>query len=169
MQAQFRVEAGPLLAVTILSASGVAVALFLQWAYAYAPCPWCTLQRLLYLLITLCALVGLALRRRQRGLACAAAGMVAVLALAGMAAALYQHRVAAVSDSCALTLADRLMGALLLPDLWPLMFEATARCDEANLPWLGLPFALWSLGLFAVLLLLALRAFRYRSPPMFLK
>jgi disulfide bond formation protein DsbB len=50
-----------------------------------------------------------------------------------------------------------------------MMFEATARCDEANLPWLGIPFALWSLGLFMVLLLIGLRAFRYRPPSMFLR
>jgi disulfide bond formation protein DsbB len=61
------------------------------------------------------------------------------------------------------------MGSFRLPELWPMMFEATARCDEANLPWLGIPFALWSLGLFMVLLLIGLRAFRYRPPSMFLR
>lgn len=168
MKAQLRVEAGPLIAVALLAIVGVLIALVLQHAHGYAPCPWCTLQRLIHLLIALLALVALALRR-QRRLACTLAAGVPLLALAGSAAALYQQLVAAASDSCALTLADRVMGALRLPDLWPMMFEATARCDEANLPWLGIPFALWSLGLFAVLLLTALRAFRYRPPSMFLR
>jgi disulfide bond formation protein DsbB len=67
----------------------------------------------------------------------------ALLSVAGVATAIYQHVVAARSDSCALTLADRVIGGLRLVEFWPAMFEATARCDEANLPWLGVPFALW--------------------------
>jgi disulfide bond formation protein DsbB len=168
MKAQLRVEAGPLTAVALLAVIGVLIALVLQHAYGYAPCPWCSLQRLIHLLIALLALVALALRR-QRRLASALAAGIPVLALAGSAAALHQHSVAAASDSCALTLADRVMGSFRLPELWPMMFEATARCDEANLPWLGIPFALWSLGLFMVLLLIGLRAFRYRPPSMFLR
>lgn len=49
------------------------------------------------------------------------------------------------------------------------MFEARARCDEANLPWLGVPFAIWSLTLFIALALLGLRVFRSRPPTLFLK
>jgi hypothetical protein len=40
------------------------------------------------------------------------------------------------------------------------MFEATARCDEADRPWLGLPFSLWGAALFVVLGVGALVALR---------
>ena len=84
----------------------------------------------------------------------------AVLSLSGVAVALYQHQVAAQSASCNLTLADRIISTLGLADIWPAMFEATARCDEADRPWLGLPFSLWGAALFAVLGVGALVALR---------
>jgi disulfide bond formation protein DsbB len=89
-----------------------------------------------------------------------ASALAAMLSLSGVAVALYQHQVAAQSASCNLTLADRIISTLGLADLWPAMFEATARCDEADRPWLGLPFSLWGAALFVVLGVGALVALR---------
>lgn len=163
-----RIARGPLVAVALLAFSAIGLALILQHAYGYAPCPWCTFQRLIFLLIGFLALVVLLFPRRARASVWIAA-WIPVLALGGAAAAWHQHTVAAQSDSCALTLADRVMGALGLPELWPAMFEATARCDEANLPWLAVPFAIWSLLLYLVLTLLGVWAFRSRPHTLFLK
>ena len=165
---RIRVVPIPLIAVAVLAFGAVALAWVLQHQFGYAPCPWCTFQRLLYLLIGALALLAAGVHRRGT-LAIALGASVPLLALGGVLAAWHQHTVAAQSDSCALTLADRVLGALNLPDLLPTMFEATARCDEANLPWLGVPFALWSLALFCILALLSLRAFRLRPHTLFLK
>jgi protein dithiol:quinone oxidoreductase len=67
---------------------------------------------------------------------------------AGIAAALWQHFVAAVSASCNLTLADRIMSASGLPGLLPGVFEARATCADAAVNLLGVPYEFWSLALF---------------------
>lgn len=163
-----RLDSRALSAVALLAFGAIALAVVLQHGFDYEPCPWCTLQRLIYLLIGLAAVLAMLLRR-SRAVALAIAAIVPVASIAGAFAAWHQHSVAALSDSCALTFADRFMGALWLPDLWPAMFEARARCDEANLPWLGVPFALWSLAMFVLLAGLGLRAFRARPTTLFLK
>jgi len=168
MPISLRVDARVLVAVAVMAFGAVALALLLQHGFGYEPCPWCTLQRLIYLLIGLAAAIALLLRGARR-FALAAAALVPLAAIAGAFSAWHQHTVSARSDSCALTFADRLMSALWLPELWPAMFEARARCDEANLPWLGVPFSLWSLAMFVALAVLGLRAFRSRPPTLFLK
>ncbi len=145
----------------LTGALGLLIAWVLQHAYGYAPCPWCTLQRLIVMLIVLLCLVGLLLPRE--GARQALAALAVLGALLGLSAALYQHFVAAKSASCNLTLADRILSALGLPDLWPAMFEASARCDEADLPWLGIPFSLWGALLFGALGLMAALALRRRT------
>ena len=134
----------PLLAAVGLVAAGALVlAAYLQHVRGFEPCPWCVLQRLLVLLVALAAGIGALLPMGAGQSRAASAVAAALLSVAGFATAIYQHVFAARSDSCALTLADRVIGGLRLAEFWPAMFEATARCDEANLPWLGVPFALW--------------------------
>jgi disulfide bond formation protein DsbB len=83
-----------------------------------------------------------------------------LLAAGGMAAALWQHFVAASSESCNLTWPDRLMAALKLDSLLPEVFQARASCAEAAVNLFGLPYEFWSLGLFALLAFAALRVMR---------
>lgn len=68
-----------------------------------------------------------------------------------MAAALWQHFVAARSDSCAVSLADRIVYGLHLDTLWPDVFFAGAGCANATANLLGVPFPLWSFGLFGLM------------------
>ena len=49
-------------AVPLLSFGAIAAALVSQHAFAMDPCPWCVLQRLVFIAIGLCALLGLAWR-----------------------------------------------------------------------------------------------------------
>ena len=71
-----------------------------------------------------------------------------VLAGAGLAAALWQHFVAAATSSCKLTLADRIVSGLGL-DAWaPEVFAPRASCADAAVDLLGLPYEFWSAGLF---------------------
>jgi len=130
-----------------LSLASVAAALLTQHVFNMQPCPWCVLQRLLFLLIAAVAVLGLAWRSRQ-GRRVAAAGL-ALLGALGAAAALWQHFVAAASASCAMSLADRLMGWTGLDRALPEVFAAYANCADAKAWLLGVPYEFYSLALFA--------------------
>jgi disulfide bond formation protein DsbB len=133
----------------VLSLAAVGVALVSQHVFDMQPCPWCVLQRLVFVLLALAALLGL-LWRTKTGLR-AAATLGILLAAAGAAAAVWHHAVAAKSASCNLTLADRIISGLQLDALLPQVFAATASCADATAQLLGVPYEYWSLGLFGVL------------------
>ena len=136
--------------------ASVGAALISQHVYDMQPCPWCTLQRAIFVAMGLVAMAGWALRSRA-GTWAVAIG-VETLGTAGVAAALWQHFVAASSTSCNLTLADKILQALGLVNLLPDVFEPRASCAEAKVNLLGLPYEFWSLGLFAGLGALAVLA-----------
>ncbi|MCC7060600.1 MAG: disulfide bond formation protein B [Burkholderiaceae bacterium] len=146
-----------LLACAALAIGAVAVALVLQYAFDMRPCAWCTFQRLLFLLLAALALLAWTVRRARLALA-ALSALAGLVAAAGLWAALHQQFVAAQTQSCAFTLADRLLMKTGLDESLPWLFEATASCSEANVSLLGVPFAIWSAALFALLALLAWRA-----------
>ncbi|MFN3861730.1 MAG: disulfide bond formation protein B [Roseateles sp.] len=138
-----------LLAMAGLSFAGVAIAFVAQHQFGVKPCPWCVLQRALYLAIGTLALLGW-LARRQRMLRQALLLLVLVSCAAGLTAAVFQHEVASQSASCAMGLADQIVTALGLEELWPAMFMITANCAEAAAyRLLGLPYEVWSGLLFA--------------------
>ena len=138
-----------LLAVAGVCVGAVALALLLQYRFDMQPCPWCILQRVIFLAIALVALLGLVWRGRV-GTLVAGAGMGA-LATAGMAAALWQYVVASNAEACNLTLAERIVAALGLDARWPEVFTAYASCKDAAVKLLGLPFEFWSLALFVLI------------------
>ncbi len=131
-----------------VSLAAVGAALVAQHAFDMQPCHWCVLQRLIFVLIAIVALAGLAWRSAagQRSAALA----LLVLGGAGIAAVVWQHFVAAASASCNLTLADRIMNGSGLPSLLPAVFEARATCADAAVNLLGVPFEFWALALFLV-------------------
>lgn len=138
-----------MLAAATACVLAVGAALFAQYALDMRPCPWCILQRLLFVAIAVVALLAAALRGRavQKVLG----SLAAVLAVAGIAAAVHQHTVAAKSVSCNLTFADKVLTALQLETLLPSVFGVTASCAEAAVDLLGLPFEFWSLAAFALI------------------
>jgi len=141
--------------IAVLALAAVAAALFTQHVWEMQPCPWCVLQRLIFVAIALAALLGLV----WRGLAGQRIGLGLVLALSlcGVAAALWQHFVAAASPSCNQTLADRIVAATGLDGWLPEIFQARASCAEAAVKLAGVPYEFWSLALFMLLAVLALR------------
>jgi disulfide bond formation protein DsbB len=136
-------------AITVLALAAVAAALVSQHAFDMQPCPWCVLQRLIFVLVALLAFAG-AIGSSSAGRRAAAAALL-LLCGAGIAAVLWQHFVAAASSSCNLTLADRIMNASGLPGLLPNIFEARATCADAAVSLFGLPYEFWALGLFLVI------------------
>jgi len=116
------------------------------------------LQRLIFLAIAVFAVLGLVWRGPAGS---RVAGTFALLlAIAGIAAALWQHFVAAKSASCNLTLADRVMSASQLDRLLPDVFEARASCADAAVALLGVPYAMWSALAFVICAVVLLRILR---------
>jgi len=136
-------------AAVVLPLAGVAVALLTQHALDMQPCPWCVLQRVIFLAIALAALPGLL---AGGGAARWFSGpLMGVMALCGVATALWQHFVASSSTSCALTLADRINRGLGLDEALPQVFASYTSCAEAKATLLGVPYEFYSLALFVVL------------------
>jgi disulfide bond formation protein DsbB len=125
---------------------GIAAALVAQHVYDMRPCPWCILQRVIFVVIAAVCLLAAAVAALRKPLT----ALALVFAGLGIASAVWQHVVAAGQASCNLTLADRIIQALGLETLLPSMFQVTASCAEAAVL-LGLPFEYWSLALFALL------------------
>lgn len=146
-----------LVALALLCIAAVGAALFTQHVWDMQPCPWCILQRVIFLLIAALLLLGAFLPGRI-----AFVGLAVLAALAGIAAALYQHFVAAKSTSCNLTLADKIVSGIGLDKLLPPVFEVKASCADAAVNLLHLPYEFWSLGLFVVLAVGAVWALRLR-------
>lgn len=135
-------------------AAAVGGALISQHHFGMLPCPWCILQRMIFMVLAVWLLVAAALP--WSGLRRAMAGLAVLLAGSGVAAALYQHFVAAKLNSCALTLADRIITATGLDLRWPDVFEVKASCADAAVSLLGVPYEFWALALFALVGVLAL-------------
>ena len=146
----------PLAACALLAFVALVAAVVLQHGFDMQPCAWCVLQRLLVLLLLVATLIGAWVGAGLAALAAAASG--ALFAITGLWAALHQHFVAARTDACGLSLADRVIMAGHLHEIAPWLFMPMARCDEANAPLLGIPFALWSAGLFVASALLCAAA-----------
>ena len=142
----------------VLALLAVAVALLTQHVGGLMPCPWCVLQRLQFVAIAVVALLGLL--NTRPALHRASAVGVWLLAASGLAAALWQHFVAAASASCNLTLADRIVGGLGLDGLLPTVFAAYASCADAAVKILGLPYEFFSGALFVGLGALAVWVWR---------
>lgn len=145
-----------LAAVPLVSFGAVGVALVSQHAFGMLPCPWCILQRVIFLVMGLLCLAALAVRSliARQGLAT----LAALAGLSGVASAIYQHEVAAQMFSCNLTLADKIITALNLERILPYVFRIEASCADAAVDLLGLPYEYWSGGLFVILTVVLLVA-----------
>ncbi|MDE2082449.1 MAG: disulfide bond formation protein B [Burkholderiales bacterium] len=132
----------------VVSLAAVGAALVSQHGFDIMPCPWCILQRVIFVAVAIAALPGLLPARMLQRLA---ALLIELLALAGAASALWQHFVAASSNSCDLTLADKLIRQLGLNELWPAVFQPYASCADAAVKLLGVPYEFYSLALFVLL------------------
>jgi len=151
---------GWLFTMAALCFAAVAAALVSQYAFDMQPCPWCILQRLIFVAVgVLCLLAGLFPAPAARKSVTAGA---LVLAALGASAAVWQHAVAAKSASCNLTLADKVLTALRVESVAPWLFEVRATCADAAVSMLGLPYEYWSLALFVLLVLAAVKVLAQR-------
>lgn len=139
-----------------LAFGAVSVALVSQHALGMQPCAWCVLQRAIYTLLGALCLAGMCLPRFSR----LAAVIGLIVAAAGASAAWYQHTVAANLTTCARSFAERVITSSGLDDFMPAVFGIYASCMDAKSELMGIEYALWSLSVFAVALLLTAIASR---------
>jgi disulfide bond formation protein DsbB len=150
-----------LFAATGLTAVGlVAGGLILAHTMNLAACPLCILQRMLYLLLTLEAIVAWALAGSVFTRRVAALGMLATT-LTGVWIAAYQTWLQRWAKGVSCTADQPWWEAFVnwAGSQWPLMFEASGLCSEAGWKFLGLSIAEWSLVAFTsmtIAMLLAL-------------
>lgn len=146
-----KLPARVLAGMALASFGAVGIALVAQHQFGVKPCPWCVLQRAIFLLIGALSLLGW-LVQSKRALRQGVLVIVLMLCAAGLTAAVFQHEVASQSATCAMGLADNIVTALGLEELWPSVFMITANCaDAAAYRLVGLPYEIWSGVLFAAL------------------
>ena len=148
-----------LVAAALIALAALATALIAQYVFDMQPCPWCVLQRLIYIVVAALALAGAFLSGVARRIA---VGLGLLVALSGVAAALWQQllRRCQREASCDLTLAERITTGLHLDRLLPQLFIAYASCADAAVSILHVPFAVWSCIVFAILAVLLMWTLR---------
>lgn len=149
--------------IALLCVGAVLVALISQYAFDMRPCAWCVFQRVIYLFIALLCWGAIALRRLPAATFLLSAA-VPFAALGGAVAAWYQYDVASEMFSCDLTFADRFMVNSGLDAGLPWLFGIQASCLDARVEMLGIEYAIWSLMLFLVIAVLAIRHLARRKP-----
>jgi disulfide bond formation protein DsbB len=137
-----------LVLIGVLALGSVALAAIAQYVFDMQPCPWCVLQRFIYIVVGVLALVAAALPGLARRLFI---GLALLGAFSGIASALWQQLHAVNEASCDLTLAERITTALQLDRLLPQLFIAYASCADAAVSVLGIPFAVWSCAMYVLL------------------
>jgi disulfide bond formation protein DsbB len=140
-----------LVLVGVLSLGAVALAVLAQYAFDMQPCPWCVLQRFIYIVVGVLALLGALLSDTARRVVI---GLALLGAFSGIASALWQQLAAVNENSCDLSLAERITTGLHLDRMLPQLFIAYASCADAAVSVLGIPFAVWSCATYVILALL---------------
>jgi disulfide bond formation protein DsbB len=137
------------LVVFLTTLAALGAALFSQHMLDMAPCSWCILQRVLFVLIAAFALLGL-VGSTFRPWRLLNWGLIVVTAFAGIAVAWHQITVAAKAFSCDQSFADRVISGSGLETLAPWLFGIYATCLDASVRVLGVDYAAWGLSLFAI-------------------
>ena len=127
-------------------------ALISQHGLDMRPCPWCIVQRMIWVAVIPIALAGWGFSAVAGSQIVAGIGVIVAGGL-GIAAAVWQYFFAAAAGSCAFTWADRFIGQTQLDALLPWLFQPLASCAEAEVKLLGIPYAIVSALMFSLLTL----------------
>ncbi len=117
------------------------------------PCAWCILQRFIYLVIGIVALIGWFLPSAWSRFG---AVIVSIISIGGAVAAWHQHAVASQILTCSFTFADRFISDYGLDTAAPWLFGVYATCADAAVEVLGVEYAVGSLVMFAIIFILSL-------------
>lgn len=148
--------------IALLCAALLGAAVYLQITKEMAPCPWCIIQRYIFLAIGVVCLIGAFLPAVFLRFV---AMLGTLLALAGTAAAgwlLYTHLVPTVS--CGIDPMESSINTLLPAKMFPLLFESQGMCSTIYDDILGLSVSQWSTLWFVFLtIVLAMASLRRKS------
>ncbi|WP_373989888.1 disulfide bond formation protein B [Duganella sp. BuS-21] len=140
-----------LLSIALAAFGLIGVALYLQHGLDMLPCPYCVIQRYLFIAIGICALIG-AYTSKPRALA--SVGLLA--ALGGLAAAgKHLWILAHPGLSCGIDPVETFLNKVPTATYLPFLFKADGLCEDATAPWFGLSIPQWSFlwfGLFTLAL-----------------
>lgn len=150
------------LLVALVCAGLLGFAMYLQIVEEMQPCPLCVIQRYMFLLVGIFALIGAVLPASARR---PSAALALLAALGGAGTAIWHLYVKAHPGvSCTTDPLETTLNHLPMVKLWPPMFTADGFCSAPWPPVLGLQIPTWSLIWFALLaIVLAVQAFK-RSP-----
>lgn len=127
--------------------------LYLQHVENLYPCPWCIIQRLLYIAVGLICLVG-ALHRPGPGMAIFYSMLGAATSLGGAVAAGYQVYLQADearANACTGSVVERFLDQTNIGSWIPPLLQYDGPCTLAPWKFLGLSVPEWSLVCFIVL------------------
>ena len=143
---------------TLIFSGCVAVlgaALYLQHVNNLDPCPWCIVQRILFIVIGLIALVG-ALHRPQAFGVTAYATVLGVLSMLGIAAAtyhIYLQSDPARAGKCVGSIVERLLDRSGVGSMIPSLLQYDGPCTLKPWALLGLSIPEWSLVSYVMVLI----------------
>ncbi len=138
---------------------GLAIALnYLQAKLGQLPCPMCVIQRIIFIILAIIALIAAAHRPRGVGRRVYDA-LLALFALAGIGESGWQvwltyHPQLA---ECGISAEEKFLNALPIAQWWPSMFEANGDC--ASVTWTLFGLSVPELSLIAFVVMLALTAY----------
>jgi len=143
---------------TLIFAGCIAVlgiALYLQYAKNLDPCAWCVVQRVLFVLIGLIALI--AVLHRPQGIGVTAYGtVIGLVSMTGIAAATYHIYLQSDplrAGKCAGSFVERLLDQSALGKIVPPLFQYDGPCTLKPWAMLGLSIPEWSLIAFVLVLI----------------
>ncbi len=115
-------------------------ALYMQHYKDMLPCPYCVIQRYLFLAVAFFCLVGASMANPRPG---ALLGMLAAMGGAGVAAR-HVWIVAHPGLSCGIDPLETMLNKIWPATYLPMLFRADGLCEDALAPLLGLSLPQWS-------------------------
>ena len=153
-------NAAKLASLSVICAAAVAFAVYSQQAWDMRPCPWCIIQRMLFIGCSLIAAIGAVFARtpsstqtfRKQRVRAWPWIAIALIAAFGAGSAIYQHLVASNQASCTISYAQSFVMATGLDEWLPSLFLVTGSCADASTARLvGVPYELVSAALFLII------------------
>ncbi|MET3130132.1 disulfide bond formation protein DsbB [Oxalobacteraceae bacterium GrIS 1.11] len=141
-----------LLSIAIACIGLLAVALYLQHGMDMLPCPYCVIQRYLFLAVAAACLMGASGKSPKLGAGIGLLGALGGLGVAGKHVYILAHP----GLSCGIDPLETTLNKVFTAKYLPFLFKADGLCEDATAPLLGLSVPQWScvaFALFAIVLL----------------
>lgn len=139
----------------VLIATALVIALGHQHYFGVPPCAWCVFQRLVYIVIAFWFILAIILPKYAK--------FIYKLALATNVIgvwAVYHHIKESQSTFCDFSLAQKIMDFTKLAKILPQVFKTYSFCNESNVLFLHIPYAIWSAILFSVLTIISVVCYK---------